>query len=112
MILEKYDEARALIEAYDDSGMAICYGKLLLNIIEKKGKTAIKKSYREAIKYNPHAVPFILKKKRPPKNMPSMIQLGSKDEAVIYMLYEYGKDLWNQYPSAIQALAEFAGDVK
>jgi tetratricopeptide (TPR) repeat protein len=113
LILEKNDEARALIKAYnEDAGLAISCGKLLLNIVEKKGNTAIKKSYREAIKYNPHAVPFILKKKRLPKNMPGMIELGSKDEAVIYMLYEYGKDLWNQYPSAIQALAELAGDEK
>ncbi|MDR2480193.1 MAG: hypothetical protein LBD48_12905 [Treponema sp.] len=112
LILKEYDEARALIEAYDDSSMAICYGKFLLSIIEKKGKTTIKKSYREAIKYNPHAVPFILKKKRLPKNMPDMIELGTKDEAVIYMLYEYGKALWNQYPSAIQTLAELAADVK
>jgi tetratricopeptide (TPR) repeat protein len=113
LILEKYDEARALIKTYnDDAGLAISFGNLLLDIVEKKSKTTIAKSYREAVKFNPHAVPFILKKKRLPKNMPGMIEMGSTDEAASYMLGEYGKDLWNQYPSAIQALAELAGDEK
>ena len=113
LLLEKNEDARALIKTYDDdAGLAMSFGKLLLDIIEKKSKTAINKSYQLAIKYNPHTVPFILKKKRLPKNPPGMIALGSKDEAAFYMLGEYGKELWKRYPAAVQTLAELAGDAQ
>jgi tetratricopeptide (TPR) repeat protein len=113
LILKKYDEARALIKTYDDdAGLAISCGSLLLDIIQKKSKTTIAKSYRQTIKYNSHAVPFILKKKRLPKSLPGMIGLGSTEEAAAYMLGEYGKELWNQYPAAVQTLAELAANAQ
>jgi tetratricopeptide (TPR) repeat protein len=111
LILKKYDEAHRLIKEYDDdAGPAISWAKLLLDIIEQKNKTTINKSYRQAIKCNPHVVPFILKKKRLPKSIPGSFALGSKEEAAVYMLLEYGKELWKQYPSAVQTLAELAGN--
>jgi tetratricopeptide (TPR) repeat protein len=113
LILKKYDEARALIKTYDeDAGLAIFCGRLLLTIIEKRSKASIARLYRQASTYNPHVVPFILKKKRLPKSLPDRVALGSKEDAASYMLYEYGKELWNQYPAAVQTLAELAANAQ
>jgi tetratricopeptide (TPR) repeat protein len=95
--------AGELTKSYKDDIGGVLFGKLLLAIIEKKTKT-ISKYYDKVMSYNPHTVPFLLKKKRPVKVRPDFMEPGSPEEAVVYLQYEYGRDAWSKFPEALKDL--------
>lgn len=43
------------------------------------------KQFREAVKYNPYVVPYLLGQKRIPRSLPDRIGFGDKNEAVVYV---------------------------
>jgi tetratricopeptide (TPR) repeat protein len=109
VIKNRYAEARNLIEKYDSFPAGFAYTKLLLDIIEGKDEKTIKKDYAAASGYNRHVVKYILGKKGIPRLDQDRISFGGEDEAVSYMLDEYGKELWSRFPDAVEVLREIAG---
>jgi hypothetical protein len=106
IIKNRYAEARKLVKKYDSFTAGFAYDKLLLDIIEGKDKRVIKRDYSNASECNPHIVKYILGKKKVPRFDKGHFSLGGEDEAICYMDFEYGKELWSKFPDAVEVLRE------
>jgi hypothetical protein len=108
LIVDDLKSARKLLKDYKEKTACMLFSKLLLDILEKKNKTVIQKSYDDAVQENEYIVPYLLKKKKIPTLDPDMYAPGSKEEAVIYIDDEYGAAAWICHPEALKVLAELA----
>ncbi len=80
------------------------YSKTLM-VFKQEGPSApAAKALKAAIKNNPHVPGLLLGAKRMPKTTPPHYSIGSKDEAVLYVL-ENGEN-WSATKGALQWLAE------
>jgi tetratricopeptide (TPR) repeat protein len=105
IIAGQFTKARKLLLQYDVCVANMIYSSLLLDIVEKKSDTRIKESYAAAVRSNPHVADFLLGKKKLPKTIPDRFAFGSVDEAAVYLIDEFGQELWHTYPDALKTLA-------
>jgi tetratricopeptide (TPR) repeat protein len=103
---------RKLLKTYKEGTACMLFFALLLNILEKKDKRVIQKSYNAAVEANKYIVPYLLKKKKIPAAIPDRYTFGSKEEAVIYVDDEDGAAAWRTHPEALKVLAELAKEGK
>lgn len=84
LMLEKYKEAEALIEKYDEPTAVFMFGEALLHYeqhgITKKGLNLLKK----AATNNPFVADYLLGRKRIPSESTEFISLGEENEAIAY----------------------------
>ncbi|MDQ0199053.1 SEC-C metal-binding domain-containing protein [Neobacillus ginsengisoli] len=94
--MEKGDlqNARHLLEKYEEGTAQGLYNQVLLELYEKGFTTKAKKLLKEAKKQNKYVVAFLTEKKRLPKQMPDYYGWGDENEAVIYT--DSHLDLWKR----------------
>jgi tetratricopeptide (TPR) repeat protein len=104
LLLDRRAEAAALIKRYKDDGAAHwLFDKALLAFRTGGDTAAARKALAAAIAQNPHVAPFLLGRKRLPKEGPQFVGWGDKAEAVAYVL-DAGR-LWTAAPAALAWLA-------
>jgi tetratricopeptide (TPR) repeat protein len=105
-IIDDLNGVRKLLKKYKkDISACMMFSALLLKILENKERSLVQKYYDAAVKSNGYIVPYLLKKKRMPADIPDTYTFGSKEEAVIYIREEYGADAWAAHPEALKVLA-------
>ncbi|BFK81539.1 hypothetical protein I3900191A7_16840 [Clostridium baratii] len=104
IITNKDNYTNEILNKYkNDYLTASYYSKALFNIKIgniREGKIAL----RKAIQYNKFVIPYILKMKRIPKELPIIERFRSHEEAIHYMLYGY--EAWYSVSDAINILKE------
>ncbi|WP_460021429.1 hypothetical protein [Magnetospira thiophila] len=85
--LNQLATARALLEEYEEPDFAEWgYSYALLQFKQGGTTSGATKALKAAIKNNPHVPAYLLGAKRLPKTMPAGYALGSKEEAVLYVI--------------------------
>jgi tetratricopeptide (TPR) repeat protein len=85
--LNQLDTVRALLEEYKEPDFAEWgYSYALLQFKQGGATSGAAQALKAAIKHNPHVPDYLLGAKRLPKSMPPHYGLGSKDEAVLYVV--------------------------
>jgi len=108
IITGEFAKARKIIDDYERCPACLIFDKLLIDILESNDATVVKKSFEEAAGENAFIPLYILNKKQLPKKSPGYCGFGDENEALTYMLDEYGKDLWDAYPDAVKAIELYA----
>jgi hypothetical protein len=108
LVLERHDEAAALLARYKGDGSAHwLYGEALL-LFKTKGDTpATRRALDAARKHNAHVPPFLLGTKRLPRRSPEFVGWGDTSEAVAYAQDCGGA--WRTTPGALDWLARGVG---
>lgn len=86
MLLENnIDEAEKFLDTYkNDYLSAFKYSKVIIEYLRgnlEKAESLLKEAY----KFNPYVMPYILKQKKMPENLPKIQSFRSEEEAVHYM---------------------------
>lgn len=77
-----------------------------LAAFRRKGDTApARKALDQALASNPHVAPFLTRKRKLPREMPSWYTPGDRHEAVIYVVDGGGLESWAATPGALPWLA-------
>lgn len=85
--LNQLDAARDLLEEYEEPSFAEWgYSYALLLFKQGGASSGATKALKAAIKNNPHVPNYLLGAKRLPKSPPPHYGLGTKDEAVLYVM--------------------------
>lgn len=101
-------DAEKLFKQYkDDCGASWEYSKALY-LFKKHGAESLKaaKQLNAARKANKYVAEYFTGKKKLPKTTPSTYQLGSKEEALIYV--NEGLRVWRSTPGAVEWLRQWA----
>ena len=93
MILENnINEAEAFLEKYkNDSLTSFKYSKVVVEYLKgnlEKSEEALKEAY----KFNPYVIPYILNQKRLPETLPKIKSFRSEEAAIHYMIN--GIEVW------------------
>ncbi|MDR1819751.1 MAG: DUF6398 domain-containing protein [Methanobrevibacter sp.] len=103
--LNRLNEVIKLLEFYDEEDSATWeFSKLLLSIKTKQEKKLIKTLYHKAVDSNKYVVPYLINKKKIPKQMPEYYGMGDENEAIIYVDLAFKP--WNNDKTAIETLKE------
>lgn len=86
----------------DEASAAWQFTGALISFVQRGDNASARRRLREAMKHNPHVVPYLLGQRRMPRTLPEMIGLGDKDEAVAYVA-EFGS-AWRDTPGAMEWL--------
>lgn len=108
LLKDRLADAEKLFKHYkDDCGASWEFSKALY-LFKKHGEESLEaaKQLNTARKRNPHVAAYFIGKKKLPKTVPSTYQLGSKEEALIYV--SEGLQLWRSTPGAIEWLKQWA----
>lgn len=101
--LDQLEAARDLLEAYDEPGTAEwSYSFALLQFKQSGASDLATKALAAAINTNRHVPDYLLGIRRMPKTPPPYYEMGSEDEAVIYLLS--GCNVWRSTEGALQWL--------
>jgi len=104
--IDRLDEARELFDFYDEDYSADwLFSKLLLSIKSNEDKDFIGKLYEEAVEENEFIVPFLVGKKKIPRELPTFYSPGDEDEAIIYV--DLAQRAWKKNKKAIKMLKKF-----
>ncbi|WP_339864750.1 hypothetical protein [Paremcibacter congregatus] len=94
-----------LVEYEEDCFADWCYSKALLTFRQSGAKSSgAIKALKHAVEINPFVPDFLLGTKPMPKNLPPHYSIGSKDEAVLYVLQN--SDNWSASKGALPWLAD------
>jgi tetratricopeptide (TPR) repeat protein len=99
-----------LLGKYDEPTAAWLYTKALVAYVKQGDTAEARERLEEAMDYNPHVVPYLLGKKRFPKQLAQRIGFGDEDEAVVYAT-EFGPG-WHKTRGAIDWLALVSGTAR
>lgn len=100
LILENDSYIEELLKVYEDDGSAsIIFSKALLEF-KKGNKKEAEKHLKEAKKYNPHVIPYLVGKKKLPKQPPEYMGIGDDLEAQAYV-FDGGYEAWKNTEGAI-----------
>ncbi|MDP6590993.1 MAG: hypothetical protein QF666_16335 [Alphaproteobacteria bacterium] len=104
-VLDDLDGAQGILADYEEQDFAEwSYSKALLTF-KKQGPSAVAgKTLKAAIKNNPHVPALLLGARRLPKSPPPHYAVGSKDEAVLYVIAN--RENWSATRGALPWLAE------
>ncbi|MCF7936304.1 MAG: hypothetical protein K9L28_08190 [Synergistales bacterium] len=94
--LDMDDQAQELYQSFDDGTACWAYSRILLDF--RKSGSAPAEHIDEALASNAYVPPYIAGNKRLPKEIPDEYQLGSPEEAIIY-ISESGA-AWKATPGA------------
>ena len=99
-----HDALEELLAAYEgDAFTEWAYAKVLL-AFRKGGRTDADAALRLAWERNPHVPGLLIGAKSLPRRLPDHYALGSREEAIVYVLQN--KDNWSATPGALSWLAE------
>lgn len=101
-VIERKDFAAAekLVKRFKvDSSAFWLYSRALVAFTRQGDGIEARRRLQEAVKKNPHVVPYLLGRKRMARTMPDYISFGGEDEAVAYVA-EFG-DGWLAIPGAL-----------
>lgn len=100
---EDYAALVALFEQYpEDPTAAMAYPQALALFKQEGESEAAVKQLEEAISWNQYVPSYLLGKRRIPKQLPEYMSLGSKEEAVAYVVD--AQFTWEQNPDALDWL--------
>lgn len=103
--LDDLESVEKILDDYPEDIFAEwSYSKTLLAFKQKGPSAAAAKALKAAIKNNPHVPDLLLGAKRIPKTLPPHYSIGSKEEAVLYVLENV--ENWSAAKGALQWLAE------
>ena len=85
--------ASKLIKEYDENSAFMAYSKLLLSIKNQDTDECLATRFRDSLTANTYIVPYLLGIAKFPQSLPEYYQLGSKEEAVTYVLLD-GYKVW------------------
>jgi tetratricopeptide (TPR) repeat protein len=103
MQLERHDEARSLLEQYEDEWSAVwLYSRVLLEFQEHGASTAASKSLKNAMKENPFVPAYLMGQKRIPNQRIDYYGWGDESEAVYYASEHL--NFWRRIPGAVEWL--------
>jgi len=100
--VEDWDAADALLRQYDENTAAANYDRILVEFARNRGSAKLPRLVKEAVVQNPHVIPYLLGKKRLPREMPEYYGYGDEREARIYALTHV--HLWRVRPELLQLL--------
>lgn len=101
--LGRFDDAKVLIQRYDEPSAAWAFSKVLVAFHEGGDAAASRTALKEARRINKHVVPFLLGEKEPPDDNPGFYSPGDKYEACFYIEESLGT--WKQVPGAVTWLS-------
>lgn len=92
-----------LLAAYpDEGGTHWLYDKALWLILQNAADEEISNAIGDAITVNPSVPAYLLGRKKPPRQIPDYVEVGSDSEASAYAVE--GRARWTQSPRATQLL--------
>jgi tetratricopeptide (TPR) repeat protein len=94
LIAGRFDEARALLETYDEVSAPHCWGRFLLGLLSGESDEALVRQFKEATGANPHVFDFLLRMRKLPGREPDGYTRGSRDEAAAYLMMARGWEAW------------------
>lgn len=101
--LERYDEARSLLEQYEDEWSAVwLYSRVLLEFQKHGASTAVSKALKDAMKENPFVPAYLMGQKRVPNKRIDYYGWGDESEAVYYASEHL--NYWRRIPGAVEWL--------
>ena len=93
------DAADELLGQFEGDISAVwLFTRALVTFIQQGDSPEAKERLREAMKQNPHVVPYLLGKRRMPRTVPDYVGIGDKHEAVAYVA-EFAAG-WRDIPGA------------
>jgi tetratricopeptide (TPR) repeat protein len=102
--LARIDEAEELLVNFEDDASAFwVYSRALMDFIKHGDSPVAGKSLRNAIDENQYAPPYLLGRKKLPREVPEYYGFGDDNEAVVYAFENRG--LWEAIPGAMDWLA-------
>jgi tetratricopeptide (TPR) repeat protein len=107
---DRDEDAKELIERYETDRSAFClYTSALLSYRQSGDSKEAGEDLSKAIAKNQHVVGYLLERKRLPAYDPDSYQLGSQDEAILYVGMFMG--CWKSTEGAIEWLAKSAASL-
>jgi tetratricopeptide (TPR) repeat protein len=101
--LERYDEARSLLEQYADEWSAVwLYSRALLEFQKHEASTGASKALKDAIKENPFVPAYLMGQKRVSNQQLDYYGWGDESEAVYYVSEHL--NYWRRIPGAVEWL--------
>lgn len=100
--IEDWNAAHELLERYEDGSAAANFNRVLVEYARNRRATELQQLVRSAIAHNRHVVPYLLGKKRLPREMPPYIGYGDENEAIVYAMTH--AHLWKVRPELLQLL--------
>ncbi len=100
--IEDWKAAHELLERYEDGSAAANFNRVLVEYARDRRAPELQQLVRSAITQNRHVVPYLLGKKRLPREMPPYIGYGDENEAVVYAMTH--AHLWKVRPELLKLL--------
>jgi len=109
--LNRFEAARELLDAYEEPdfakpGAELSYTDALLKYRQGGATSGAGKALAAAIRHNPHVPQYLLGEKRLPNQTPPHYALGSKEEAILYVLSS--GETWTSTKGALTWLSDTA----
>jgi tetratricopeptide (TPR) repeat protein len=105
--LDRVEEARALIDQYEDEYSSTwLYTQALLAFQQEGDSPASTHALQEALKQNPHVPAYLSDKKRVPNRLPDYISPGDETEAIDYAVGHLND--WRRTPGAVEWITPHA----
>ncbi|MEB1805895.1 MAG: SEC-C domain-containing protein [Bacillaceae bacterium] len=102
---EMYEEAKRLLEQYEDTLSANRhFNRLLIELLQNGPTEKAKELLNVAKEHNPYVINYLLMKKSIPINIPGAYSPGDKNEAIIYA--DEHIHLWHHSEDCIQWLTQ------
>jgi tetratricopeptide (TPR) repeat protein len=97
-------EADRLLRAYKDDCRAEWAWSVVLAAFRRHGDSATsRKALARASEANQHVAPYLLGRKKPPRNLADYVTVGEKDEAAAYV--DATAETWGATPGALEWVA-------
>ncbi|MDG0808834.1 hypothetical protein [Cohnella rhizosphaerae] len=81
--VEDWGASNELLERYEDGSAAANFNRLLIAYVRNRRSPELPQLLKTAIAQNRHVVPYLLGKKRLPREMPHYIGFGDENEATV-----------------------------
>jgi tetratricopeptide (TPR) repeat protein len=95
------DAAEELLEQFEDEVSAVwLFTWALVAFIRQGNSMEARERLQEAIRENPHVVPYLIGRRRMPRTIPDYIGFGDKDEAMAYVTEFAGR--WLDTPGSLE----------
>jgi tetratricopeptide (TPR) repeat protein len=110
LVLDDLDALETLVREYADDAFAEwAYTKVLIAFRREGASQTARNELEAAWQSNAYVPDYLLQSKRLPAKLPAHFALGSKDEAVVYVVHN--RDPWRATPGALEWLAATVGDL-
>jgi tetratricopeptide (TPR) repeat protein len=109
--LEQWDDAEKLLKKYKDDWSARWFYTQAFCTLRREGASKkADKQLQKAMDQNQFVPPYLLGKKKLPKQLPAFISPGREDEAVHYAVSAVS--IWGKSPTALQWLQKMVDEYK